>query len=89
MGVSRSFSTHLKVRLGLQGFSERSVLSIPNFFCIKAISSGTVYDFDTPEYNAFIPSKQRQPGLKSFDHVTVHKVATVRFSDHAWPLASC
>ncbi len=41
--------------------------------------SGTVFEFDTPEYNALISADKRQPGSRAVIMVDVYKVSTVRY----------
>ncbi|KAJ7620959.1 hypothetical protein FB45DRAFT_1062011 [Roridomyces roridus] len=37
---------------------------------------GTVYEFGTPEYEAYVPAESRKPGSRSVILIDVHKVST-------------
>ncbi|ESK92820.1 pyridoxamine phosphate oxidase family protein [Moniliophthora roreri MCA 2997] len=41
----------------------------------RLFGKGTVYEFETPEYNDLIPPEKRKPGSRSVIMVDVHKVA--------------
>ncbi|KAF9450852.1 hypothetical protein P691DRAFT_809375 [Macrolepiota fuliginosa MF-IS2] len=42
----------------------------------RIFGKGTVYEFDTPEYNALLPPEKRQPGSRSIIMVDIYKVGT-------------
>jgi len=42
----------------------------------RLFGKGTVYEFDTPEYNAFIPPDKRRTGSRAVIVIAVHKVGT-------------
>ncbi|KAF8629502.1 hypothetical protein AX17_005628 [Amanita inopinata Kibby_2008] len=42
----------------------------------RLFGKGTIYEFDTPEYNALIHPDERKPGSRAVIMVTVHKVST-------------
>ncbi|KAF9450859.1 hypothetical protein P691DRAFT_809379 [Macrolepiota fuliginosa MF-IS2] len=42
----------------------------------RIFGKGTVYERDTPEYNALLPPEERQPGSRSIIMVDIHKVGT-------------
>ncbi|KAF9479205.1 hypothetical protein BDN70DRAFT_703892 [Pholiota conissans] len=43
---------------------------------VRLFGTGTVHEFDTPEYNAYIPLNKRQPGSRSVIVIDVHKVGS-------------
>ncbi|KAF8184808.1 hypothetical protein BJ912DRAFT_974135 [Pholiota molesta] len=43
---------------------------------VRLFGTGTVHEFDTPGYNAFIPLDKRQPGSRSVIVIDIHKVGT-------------
>jgi hypothetical protein len=46
----------------------------------SSCTAGTVYEFGTPEYDAFIPASTRKAGSRAVIIIDVHKVGTVRSS---------
>lgn len=44
----------------------------------SSCTAGTVYEFGTPEYDAFIPASTRKAGSRAVIIIDVHKVGTVR-----------
>ncbi|KAF8965391.1 hypothetical protein BDZ97DRAFT_780378 [Flammula alnicola] len=43
---------------------------------VRLFGTGTVHEFDTPEYNALIPLEKRQPGSRSIIMLDIHKVGS-------------
>jgi len=43
---------------------------------MRLFGYGQVFEFDTPEYNSFIPLDKRQPGSRSVISLKIHKVST-------------
>jgi len=55
------------------------VVSLPQLpFLLIPHAAGTVYEFGTPEYDAYIPASNRKAGSRAVVVIDVHKVGTVR-----------
>ncbi|KDQ64172.1 hypothetical protein JAAARDRAFT_118114 [Jaapia argillacea MUCL 33604] len=43
---------------------------------LRLFGTGTVHEFDTPEYNALIPAESRNPGSRAVIMINIYKVGT-------------